>query len=324
MDADVPDTLQALLAILYRHNLSRLDEVKVAGRKFAHYTTAENALNIIAGRSVWLRNAAVMNDHSEIEHGDAVVRSTLEGAVGQRLWRALDDVHDGISNTVRARFFDDANYAREMTFMTSLCEHEHIDWLGRLSMWRAYGGARGGVALVFKPEVLTDPSLNLGLYPSPVLYGDATEFTVELSAAVDELEAQPGLLAAIDDLSVANMVAGALHFAMLSLKHRGFEEEREWRILCPTRELGPDATVRRLVRSIGGTPQLVYEVPFHGNGDAFLPQLRWDNMLDRIIIGPAQHPDVIRRAIEAELRSQGVALWDQLVCVSDIPLRQPG
>lgn len=180
------------------------------------------------------------------------------------------------------------------------------------------------MALVFKPEVLTDPSLNLDLYPSPVLYGDATEFTVKPTAAVDELEAQPGLLAAINDLSVANMVAGALYFAMLSLKRRGFEEEREWRILCPTRELGPDATVRRRVRSIGGTSQLVYEVPFRGNGDAFLPQLRWDNMLDRIIIGPAQHPDVIRQAIGAELRSQGVALWDQLVCVCDIPLRQPG
>lgn len=46
-------------------------------------------------------------------------------------------------------------------------------------------------------------------------------------------------------------------------------------------------------------------------------------MLDRIIIGPSLHPDVIRQPLEAELRSQEVALWDQLVCVSDIPLRQP-
>ncbi len=37
-------------------------------------------------------------------------------------------------------------------------------------MWQAYGSARGGGALVFKPKVLIDPSLNLSLYPSPVLY----------------------------------------------------------------------------------------------------------------------------------------------------------
>lgn len=66
---------------------------------------------------------------------------------------------------------DDAHYAREMTFMTSLCEHDQVDWIGRLSMWQAYGGARDGSALVFKPEVLTDPSLNLSLYLSPVRYG---------------------------------------------------------------------------------------------------------------------------------------------------------
>ncbi|MDJ0278670.1 hypothetical protein QLH51_17900 [Sphingomonas sp. 2R-10] len=43
--------------------------MKAEGLKFAHYTTAENALNIMAVKSVWLRNAAVMNDHSEIEPG---------------------------------------------------------------------------------------------------------------------------------------------------------------------------------------------------------------------------------------------------------------
>lgn len=324
MTADVPAALRPLLDIVYRHSDARLAEVKADGRKFAHYTTAENALNIIAGKSVWLRNAAVMNDHSEIEHGQAIIGKTLEGPVGQRLWRALDHVHDGISNSIRARYFDDAHYAREMTFMTSLCEHDHVDWMGRLSMWRAYGGGRGGVALVFKPEVLTDPSLNLSLYLSPVLYGGTDEFSTELTMVAEELEARPDLLAAIDDMSVAQLVAGALHFAMLSLKHRGFDEEREWRILCPTRELGLGASVKRLVRSIAGTPQQIYEVPFHGKDDAFLPQLRWDNMLDRIIIGPALHPEMIKQAIEAELRSQDVALWDQLVCVSDIPLRQPG
>lgn len=157
--------------------------------------------------------------------------------------------------------------------MTSLCEHEHTDCLGRLSMWRAYGGTRGGVALVFKPEVITDPSLNLGLYPSPVLYGDAAEFFAELTAVAEALEDRPELIAAIDDLSVTQVVAGTLHFAMLSLKHRGFEEERECRILCPTRELAPGAAVRRLVRSIAGIPHQLYEVPFHGKDDAFLPQL---------------------------------------------------
>jgi hypothetical protein len=58
MTADVPTALRPLLDILYGHSDGRLAEVKAEGRKFAHYTTAENARNIIAGKSVWLRNAA--------------------------------------------------------------------------------------------------------------------------------------------------------------------------------------------------------------------------------------------------------------------------
>lgn len=161
--------LGPLLDILYGHSATRLAEVRRTGRKFAHYTSAENALRIIAGRCFWLRSAAVVNDHSEIDYGRAVLGQVLDGELGQRFFRSLDQVHNGISNTVRARFYQEAHEARDATFMTSLCEHEHADWLGRLSMWRAYGGSRAGVALVFKPEAVPDSSLNLGLYPSPVL-----------------------------------------------------------------------------------------------------------------------------------------------------------
>lgn len=320
---DVPG-IQPLLDILYQHGDRRLAEVRDGGLQFAHYTTAETALEIIAGRSVWLRNAAVMNDHSEIEHGRAILSTLLEGPVGRRLCAALDAVHDGVSNTVRAHFYQDAHDARETTYMTSMCEHGPTEWFGRLSMWRAYGGPRAGAAIVLKPGVVTDPSLNLGLYPSPVLYGDASDVAVELGAVADALERAPGAVAAVDADMVAHVVAGALHFAMLSIKHRGFEEEREWRILCPARELSPDRPVRRVVRSVAGIPQLVCELPLHGKGGTFLPQLTWENMLERIIVGPSLHPEVVKRAFEAELQAQDVSRWDQIVELSEIPLRQPG
>ena len=322
MNTDI--ALNSLLAILYQHNAARLADVKRAGRKFAHYTSAENALNIISRRSVWLRNAAVMNDHSEIEHGRAILNDVLESPLGIRFFQAIDNVHDGISLTIRTRFYQEAHDAREMTYMTSLCEHEAVDGIGRLSMWRAYGGPRASVALVFKPLVVTDPTLALGLTASPVLYGDSKQFAAALTAVVDDLEKNPAIIAALDDMTVAHVVAGVLHFALLSMKHQGFEEEREWRILCPVRELPPQAVVKRHIRSIGGIPQQIYEIPFHGKDDVFLPQLRWDNMLDSIIVGPSLYPDVIKQALEAELRSQEVMRWDQLVSISDIPLRSAG
>ena len=322
----MPDTTthQPLLDVLFQHSDARLAQVRERGIKFAHYTSAENALNIIAGRSMWLRNATVMNDHSEIAHGTAILTGILEGDLGKRLISVLDEVHDGLSNNVRSQFYRDAHDARERTFMTSLCEHEHADWLGRLSMWRAYGGSKGGVALVFNPDVVTDPGVNVGLYASPVLYGGAPELAAELGRVIDGLERNPHVLAAVEPWMAARVIAGALHFALLSTKHPGFQEEREWRILCMPRELTPDSVVRPMVQSVGGIPQKIYKLPFDGHEGLFLPQFNWSRLLDRIIVGPSLFPETIQDALESKLKEHGFARWDQIVSVSEIPLRQTG
>ncbi|MDO9489193.1 MAG: hypothetical protein Q7J32_12520, partial [Sphingomonadaceae bacterium] len=88
-------------------------------------------------------------------------------------------------------------------------------------------------------------------------------------------------------------------------------------------QLPVGSPIRQSRRSIGGIPQTVVEVPFDGNDGEFLPQLNWDNMLDRVIVGPSTHPDVVKQALEAELRFQNTRLWDQLVNISEIPLRAP-
>lgn len=342
IEEDVPDTTRALLSLLYQSSDSRVEELKRSGRRFAHYTSAENALSILSGRSIWLRNAAVMNDHSEIEHGRGILNRLLGGALGSRLFKALDDVHADISLTIRQRYHQEAYFAREQTFMMSLCEHDHDDWLGQLSMWRAYGGSRASVALIFKPEIIFDPSVSLDLYSSPVLYGGDNEMAAELLKVVEALESSTATIAAVDPDMVIHIVAAALHFALLSTKHPGFREEREWRILSLARDLSANAWVKSAVRSIGGIPQIIQIMPLHGHGSTlpcnqvtmdqamdseditYLPQFAWDNLIDRIIIGPSLYPETIKAAIEAQLRADGASLWDQLVSVSEIPLRHPG
>jgi hypothetical protein len=341
-DPDTPEPVRNLLAILYQNNDRRVETLKQKGRKFAHYTSAENALNILSGRSLWLRNAAVMNDHSEIEHGRGIFDRLLNGPLGDRLFGALDRVHDGISNTLRSIYFQEAHSARDSTFMMSLCEHESDDWLGQLSMWRAYGGARASVALVFNPEIVFDPSVNLHVFASPVLYGSDAEVASELTKVVDGLEGAQKAIAEVDPWMVAHIVAGALHSGLLSTKHRGFKEEREWRILARTTELSPTSPVKPKIQSIGGIPQIVQVIPLHGHGSdlpcnlvtmahamdsdaiTFLPQFAWGNLIDRIIVGPSLFPETVKAALEAQLLKDGVDRWDQLVTLSEIPLRHSG
>lgn len=65
----------ALADVLFGYALSRTTELGTKNLKLAHYTSAENALNIINGETMWLRNAGVMNDHSEIEHGRGILHA---------------------------------------------------------------------------------------------------------------------------------------------------------------------------------------------------------------------------------------------------------
>jgi hypothetical protein len=131
---------QAALDILFGYANERTQQLGASQGKLAHYTTADNALKIIDGQSLWLRNATVMNDHSEIEHGLGIVNAALEMPAGQRLRAVLSRADPRIADGVFARAAAFAGQKKTNFFMTSLSEHAEGDVLGRLSMWRAYGG----------------------------------------------------------------------------------------------------------------------------------------------------------------------------------------
>ena len=59
----------ALADIFLPGHMDRLSEIKADNKKFAYYTTADTAVKIVKNQEVWLRNATVMNDFSEIAYG---------------------------------------------------------------------------------------------------------------------------------------------------------------------------------------------------------------------------------------------------------------
>jgi hypothetical protein len=87
------DAIARLSALCFQYDIQRIQRLKDAGRKLAHYTTAENGLKIIEGKTIWLRNAAVMNDFSEIQHGRDCLKWALEHTDAVARLSALFEPH---------------------------------------------------------------------------------------------------------------------------------------------------------------------------------------------------------------------------------------
>ncbi|MDQ0301339.1 DUF2971 domain-containing protein [Ancylobacter polymorphus] len=320
----IDSNYMALANVVFGYALSRMAELGKKDLKLAHYTSAENALNIINGDTVWLRNAGVMNDHSEIEHGRDILQAALDlPMLGGRLYALLDQAHFGLAQRIGDHVKRQRKQAREQIFMASLCETAANDRLGRLSMWRAYGGTTSGAALVFNGDVFASAELPLQSFASPVLYGDIDEFAQEFETLINRLDQAPALLSNVTADMAFRAVSSALDFAILSVKHRGFEEEREWRVIHRPFDQASQHVVKT-VASIGGTPQLIYQMPLVSRPGMNISGLTLDRLLHRVIIGPSLHPETTWRALVESLRAKGVTSPEARVVISDIPLRQRG
>lgn len=104
VDMTDPDLHALLGRVLFPYNQARTERAMAAGGRFVYYTTADTALKIIRSRQVWLRNAAVMNDFSEISHGLACLDQARTGRAGSTLRQAIDERFPGLLAEVEAPF----------------------------------------------------------------------------------------------------------------------------------------------------------------------------------------------------------------------------
>ena len=319
---DTTQAVEALSRVAFPYETRRLKEVSDRGLKMAHYTTAENAALILKNRMLWLRNAQLMNDFSEVAYGTACLRLALDGGQGSRMQAVLDATHPGLWQAI-AEFLNGIEaQTRSHTYLTSLSAHEPEDYLGRLSMWRAYGGPTSGVALIFNTEVFDQGSLKLGAYSSPVAYGDQFMMAQHISNVIDALSAEIDLLRQVPFDNARAIISNALQFATLSFKHPAFAEEQEWRVIHrPLTDAS--AFITTSIETIRGIPQMVCKIPLWDQPGLDMPCLNLDRLLDRIIIGPCVYPDQVAWAFGEILRGLGIDPQGKIV-IAAIPLRQQG
>ena len=149
--------------------------------------------------------------------------------------------------------FKDAQNRSQDHYVISFCTTSD-DWIsenGLLSQWRGYG-VDGGYAIIFDTERL-DSLLTAEsemYYEETIVFGDAQYDMTDLSKVQDEQvrghiqhvkEAASAYFATVDIEKFYPAIESGRILSILC-KHRGFEEEKEVRIVVsePSVEIGPD------------------------------------------------------------------------------------
>lgn len=301
---------------------SKRDKIRRQGGRFVHYTSAENAVKIITSCRIWMRNARCMNDYSEAYHGHAKLLGLFRKPEFKAAYlRALSPFGKNMGENILNQFDQWWANIQFNTYICSISEHADAEDIhGRLSMWRAYGGNSAKAALIFRLPLTPGAAAGLRLLVSPVEYMTDAQIESEFIASIQSIEENAAYLGTVDPQRIQNMGFFMLVLTALCLKHEGFAEEREWRVIYLPHAL-PSEHVERSVEVIGGIPQTVFKVPLVNKPESQIVGVGIPELIDRIIVGPSVYPMPIQEAFVSLLTGAGMADAVSRVAVSLIPLR---
>jgi hypothetical protein len=317
-DSLTPDQIRNL-EIFYPYAYRKNREAAVDDARFVYYTNADTAFQIIKNKEVWMRNATCLNDFMEIEHGFNCLNLAYKSQL-PRFKAIVDGLFDGFSGRIEQLFNGWLPHFRLHTYVSCFSEHDrNEDFIGRLSMWRAYGGDHG-IAIVTKTAPFLSPSNALNAFSSPVAYLGTIAFELEFSALLDRIEGNAEFIRSLGEAHLSAHLFEVFRSAIVCTKHPGFSEEREWRVIySPTYRLS--TRLQSDLVTVRGTPQQIYRIPLQDIPDEGLVGIEIPQFFDRIIVGPAHFPITIADGMTKALEQAGVANAAQRVVISDIPLR---
>jgi len=300
----------------YAHEKSQ--KIKSVGSGFAYYTTAEVAYSILTNRCIWMRSCSTMNDYLEVKYGELLLHKAKESDSGKKLDQAVDACYEGLFVKAWDSFQRELPKLVNNTYLTCVTEHsKDEDDIGRLSMWRAYGG-KTGIALVFKKDIFEKNTSDLGIYASPVAYLSEDKFCKEMEKVAENIQEYSGYIKGnLSKHCVKEYHLEIFTNAVICTKHPRFSEEKEWRII---HSLGHKQSqfIEKEIKNIKGVPQIICKIPFYKKHTG----LALTDLIDRVIIGPYEFPDVTCQAICSVLSEAGMTSPEEIIKKSEIPLRQ--
>lgn len=290
--------------------------------KLAYYTDFDTALKIIDGRSIWLRNTQFMNDVGEIEHGRTAMDAVLsDHSVRARMKEVLDPINQAITLQLISIWETLRSKLVRQIYIACFSEHPHDeDDTGRLSMWRSYCAKPDGVAFILTTSPFMLETNEFNAYSSPVYYGHASDLKGRFFDILMNIENNYHLFRNVNPETVLILLYLAILYGAVCLKHPGFREEAEWRILFMPNAINQNTRLLRIDGVL--TPaQTVWALPLVDDPRVGLVGLELDSLVQRVIIGPSSRTQTIAEALTAALTRQGVTNAADRIVVSGIPLR---
>ena len=287
----------------------------------AHYTSILTLERISQTGEIWFSNPLYMNDVDELRYGINLGLHAVRSHAGLRQ-ACPPDHYNALLDAFDTLYTDFDNDTAFDVYVFSCSEHDdQIGDDGLLSMWRGYGSDGNGVAIVFDMDAL------VALPNSPLLVRKVQYLSYEESEAwiADKLQSFAATLERLALPLEAMKVAAEALFERIKLfalftKHRGFHEEREWRIVY----------LREFDRAGVLQQQLHYAIGHRGRG--IEPRLRFstaalaagaptlEHMVRRIILGPVLATPLALRSVMRMLEIHRPA-WANRVTRSSTPYR---
>lgn len=315
---------------------NKMSDLFYDNKKLVHYTSAIVAREIIEKEQLWLRKTTFMNDYSEIIYGKQYFDSLLEDpeitVILNNILKPLTNLDDNLS-AFKKSYHNFINEVEKITYISCLSEHlPSEDTTGRLSMWRAYSNS-SGVALVINPKITSKIGTPFNMLPVTYSKEDLKIVFINNLKKIEDI-----IKNTITDKQLSSDVFNtflnigfnmdflfSMYIYVISLKHQGFCEEREWRIILssPYSDAAltiPQKFIERSIENIKGNPEVIYKLNL--NKLSFINP-KGESLLEKIIIGPTANSEILIDSFGEILKNKGFddEQIKNMIIVSKIPLR---
>lgn len=326
--------IEQIASIIVSSIIDKKSKLLYSKKKLVHYTSAIVAREIIENEELWLRKTLFMNDYSEITYGKQYFDSLLEDPeitiILNNILKPFTNLDDNINN-LKSFYHGLINNVEKRTYISCLSEHlPQEDTIGRLSMWRAYGNS-SGIALVINPQLTLKLENPFNMLPVTYSKEDFKIFFINILKNIENIikktikDKQPlSNTSEIDILLKFNLLFFIYNY-VISLKHQGFWEEREWRIILSSPIPGIKMTIspnfiKRSIENIKGNPEVIYKLNLK---ELSFINPKGESLLEKIIIGPTANSEILVDSFSEILKNKGFddEQIKNMITVSNIPLR---